>query len=168
MYDYTNIKENLEDLNIWYKEPNSSNKLRPQFLSKIAVIELCGWTEEAMDDIVFKCADKLLSKQNKKDVEELMGRVHGFDYRQHFLKMLAPIIGHISVQDVELNLDQGKFVCLCAALADLKTIRDELAHTHIAGQMPRLFAPSVTLDYFIKIYMGLVDYENVLISKGYL
>jgi hypothetical protein len=45
------IAETLTNLENWYKEPAGDNE-RPKLLSKLAVIELCGWLEEWMDETI--------------------------------------------------------------------------------------------------------------------
>jgi hypothetical protein len=51
----TYILNNLSTIEKLYNDSSSiKNSL---FYSKLAILELCGWTEESMDDIIKKCAN---------------------------------------------------------------------------------------------------------------
>ena len=76
----TEILANLWTLDRKYR--NSTSKKESLFYSKLAVLELCGWIEESMDDVVLRCARRHLKDQaNITYVQnEIVKRTHGFDY----------------------------------------------------------------------------------------
>ena len=59
MIGKTNIERNIKQLKTNFNKTNSP-KLE-LFYSKLAIIELCGWIEESMDDIVLRCSNPKIS-----------------------------------------------------------------------------------------------------------
>lgn len=162
MVGKTSILQNLNAIEGLY---NKSKSLRNTlFFSKLAILELCGWIEESMDDIVRRIANrKLHDKINRSSVEKkIIKRVHGFDYNDHFRTMLVQVIGLISLERIERKIDSKKLEVMQATLDTLKTIRNLEAHTHIKGATKILDAPSVTKKRFIDVYVGLKDLETEL------
>lgn len=156
------IKKILNDLDSRFrKESSAKNSL---YFSKLAVLELCGWIEESMDDVILRSANRILKDPaNLKFVrDEIIKRNYGFDYRQHFRRMLIQLAGVANVERIELLVDPGKKAALISTLATLKTIRDAEAHTHLKVFARRIDAPSVTLSRFPPVYDGLKDYEATL------
>ena len=129
----------------------------------MAIIELCGWIEESMDDIILKCANRNLKEENnKKFIEkEVVGRTYGFSYKNHFRNMMTTLIGLINNEILEKSLDPVKFQKLKSELGNLTQQRNEEAHTHIKITR-RINAPSLTIIQFISIYEGLIDIEQKL------
>lgn len=156
------ILTNLKALDWRYKRSTSSKELL--FFSKLAILELCGWIEESMDDIIRKCAKRHLRKQsNQKYVEiEIIKRNYGFDYQRHFRNMLVRMVGLISVERIERRVDQTKRSNLEATLSVLKTIRDSEAHTHIKGVTRTINSPSITIMHFYLVYDGLKEFDRVI------
>jgi hypothetical protein len=132
------------------------------FYSKLAILELCGWIEGSMDDIVLTCANRHLKHpSNLRRVErEIVGKTYGFEYEKHFRNMLFQLVGTINVEKIERKFDPAKFQVLKSQLGVLKSIRDEEAHTHLKGVTKRLDAPSVTKGRFFLIYDGLKDIDD--------
>lgn len=156
------ILENLEALNRSYAKATSERE--SLFCSKLAILELCGWIEESMDDVVLKCARRYLkSFANVEFIKtKVVKRTYGFDYDRHFRPMLFRLIGLINVEKLEKKVDQGKQARLKATLTALKTVRDAQAHTHTKGTMPSINAPSVTLSQLSELYDGLIEYDRTL------
>ena len=162
----TGIYNNLTTLNRLYLV--SSGPRNSTFYSKLAILELCGWTEVSMDDIVLKCAKRIsISGSNMKAINESVKRTWGFEYDYHFIKMLIHIIGYSGVEKVEKSVDRTKHTLLISTLNNLKGIRDSLAHTYLSGVTTRLDAPSITVSNFNNIYAGLKDFNKTLIALGY-
>lgn len=156
------ILVNLKILDRKYR--NATTLKESLFYSKLAVLELCGWIEESMDDVVLRCARRNLKNQvNFKYVRnDIVKRTSGFDYEYHFRRMLIQLLGIINVERIEKNVDQRKRLELTATLGVLKTVRDAEAHTHIKGVTRQINAPSVTLGQFTSLYDGLVEFEAIL------
>ncbi len=156
------ILNNLKTIENLYLK--STTTKRGLFYSKLAILELCGWIEESMDDIVHKCARRRLKSQdNLKLVEKsIIGRTYGFDYKRHFRNMLMQLLGIINLERLERHLDPVKFQLMESNLETLKTCRDTEAHTHLKGVTKRLDAPSVTKHRFLIVYEGLKDIDDSL------
>lgn len=140
-----------------------------QRLAKLAIIELCGWIEESMDALVLRCAKRHLKVPSNLThcMEKVIGRTYGFDYNQHFRQMLVQLIGLVSVERIEKQVDQAKHVTLKSTLGSLKDVRDSVAHTHITGTTKRLDAPSVTMRSFQRVYDGLLDLDQTMRRAGW-
>ena len=134
------------------------------FHSKLAILELCGWIEESMDDVILHCSRRHLKEQaNRNHVKNvIVKKNYGFDYQQHFRRMLIQLLGVINVERIEKSVDQTKRTRLTATLTALKIVRDAEAHTHIKGVARIINAPSVTLGQFPAIYEGLVEFDATL------
>ncbi|PYS89896.1 MAG: hypothetical protein DMF64_16500 [Acidobacteria bacterium] len=154
------ILRDLTTIGFLYRQSTSIK--RGLFYSKLAILELCGWIEESMDDIILTCANRhLKNPANLKLVEKsIIGRTYGFEYEKHFRNMLIQLIGTINLERIEYNFDPVKFQVLKAQLNALKAIRDTEAHTHLKGITKRLDAPSVTKGRFPDIYNGLTDIDT--------
>lgn len=152
----------LKSLDSKYRRTNSNRD--SLLFSKIAILELCGWIEESMDDMVIRCAYKHLREEsNKKFVkEEIVKHTSGFEYKKHFKGMLIRLIGLIHFERLEQTIDQQKLNNLKSTLSSLKKIRNKEAHTHIKGVANSINAPSTTLDQFEKVYAGLLEFDRVL------
>jgi len=158
----TYIEASLKSLNRTYQA--SSSAKHSLFYSKLAILELCGWIEESMDDIILRCARRhLKNATNITFVEsQIVNRTYGFDYHKHFRRMLIQLLGVINVERIEKKVDQTKRAQLESTLAALKTVRDAEAHTHIRGATRNINAPSVTLSQFTTLYEGLHEFDTKL------
>lgn len=139
------------------------------FYSKLAVLELCGWIEESMDDVILRCASRHLAEDSnrKKIREDVVKRTYGFEYENHFRKMLIQLVGLIEVERIESSVDQVKKDQLKATLGALKASRDGEAHTHLKGVTRTINAPSVTLNQFELVADGLLEYDRVIRSMKF-
>ena len=153
------ILENLESLEKFYNKSSSGKK--GLFFSKLAILELCGWIEESMDDIVRRSSIRKLNNANNRSFIEksVIKRTYGFEYNSHFRNMLIDLIGIINVEKLENKLDPVKFQLMTSTLDTLKIIRNTEAHTHIKGITKRIDAPSLTKSRFLPIFEGLKDID---------
>ena len=127
------IESNLKQLNKLYLGAETpKSKL---YYSKLAMLELCGWIEESMDDIVQMCANRLLKLQASKNhiANQIVKPTYGFEYKKHFMKMLSHVIGLINIEKLEKKLDPLKKARLESALGVLRAARNREAHTHLKG-----------------------------------
>lgn len=156
------IENNLRQLNQLYIM--AANQKKELYYSKLAVLELCGWIEESMDNLVQKCANRVLKQQNNKDyiAKNIIKPTYGFEYEKHFKKMLISVVGLMTIEKVEAKVDPVKYTRLKSALGNLKIARDKEAHTHLKGVTRTVDSPSVTLNNFIHVYEGLKDFEENL------
>lgn len=156
------IESNLKQLDQLYNTAGTQKK--KLYYSKLAMLELCGWIEESMDDVVQKCANRVLKNRRNKNyiTNKVIKPTYGFEYERHFKKMLISVVGLMSIEKVEAKVDPQKYARFTSALGSLKAARNREAHTHLKGVMRTVDAPSVTLQYFINVYEGLIDLESQL------
>ena len=132
------------------------------FLSKMAILELCGWIELSFDEIVVKCAKKNLrcaATVNSYE-KDTVRRTYGFEYDKHFSNMLIRLIGLIHFESIESRIDQQKLANLKAALNTLKVARDREAHTYVKGTTRTIMAPSFMFSLFQDVDAGLTEFER--------
>ena len=162
----SNIEKNIRQLATLYN--SAKNPKKELYYSKLAVLELCGWIEESMDDIVVKCCNRTIKEaRNKKYIrEKVVDKNYGFEYERHFKNMLATVIGLSSFEKLERQLDPVKLAQLKSTLGSLKGPRNSAAHTHIKGVAASIDAPSVTLQNFTLVFDGLKNIETNLRTMG--
>lgn len=161
------IESNLRKLDRMYisaKTPKES-----LYYAKLAILELCGWIEESMDDVILGCARRHLRvSANRSHLEnDVVKNNYGFEYKKHFRNMLIQLIGLVNVEKMERSIDPLKFDRLKSTLGSLKGARNPEAHTHIKNATRRINAPSVTLAQFPAIYDGLKEIDNYLRASKY-
>jgi len=156
------IQNNLIQIENLYTKSTSTQ--HAMFYSKLAVLELCGWIEESMDEILRSLARRHLKDPSNLQLVEnsIIRRTYGFEYNKHFRSMLMQVLGIISLERLEHKLDPVKFQLMESTLETLKACRDIQAHTHLRGSTRRLDAPSVTKSRFIVVYEGLKDVQDNL------
>jgi hypothetical protein len=131
--------------------------------SKLAVLELCGWLEEAIDKMILKCAKrKIKDNKNYKYIKDkIVDKNYEFDYEKHFRNMMVQIIGLHSFEKVENKMNSAILLNFKSTLGTLKKIRDSEAHTHLVPTR-RIDAPSTTQRHFSHLYNGLIEFERCL------
>ena len=155
------IETTLDELDKLYNTSTSQKK--SIYYSKLAVIELCGWLEDSMDNIIEKyCNGKLKNLANKKYVKDnILTPNHGFHYQSNFRPMLMNSIGIIELEKLEEKLEStgAKIEILKSTLGRLKTNRNLAAHTFIKGVTNSYDAPSVVKNDFRRLYPILKEIE---------
>jgi len=133
------------------------------FFSKLAILELCGWIEESMDDVVLTSAKmRLKDPENLKFIQkDVIKKTYAFEYEK-FRFMLMRLIGLINVERLEAEMDTTIRPRFEAALEALKTARNAEAHTHIKGVTRTINAPSLTIAQFYDVYAGLKHIDTLL------
>ncbi|ASZ11188.1 endoribonuclease [Chitinophaga sp. MD30] len=132
------------------------------YYSKLAIIELCGWIESSMDDIVQHFADRKLKTASYQRIfrKEIKGKNYGFEYETNFRKMMHQTIGLHNMESIEVKLDRsGQIAILLAELNALKLLRNDAAHTHIDATKTYQ-APSVTKAQLLRIYPILKEIDR--------
>ena len=163
MISKTYIQSNLRSLDASFRATANGKHL--YYFSKLSILELCGWIEMSMDDIVMRhCNRKVRLAGNHKFIEkDVVGRTYGFDYDKHFRSMLIRLVGVITTEKIEREIDVTVQTLFTAELTSLKSIRNSLAHTY-AKNFPSIDAPSRTKMRFAPLYNGLIAYDQALRS----
>lgn len=156
------IKASLVELDKLYTKASSQKKAI--YFSKMALIELCGWIEDTLDDIALKHASrKLIDDVNKKHyAKNIVRRNSGFEYDINVRPMFISLIGLIELEKLEIKLEKtAKITLLKNDLKNLKPTRNDAAHTHLRGITKTYNAPSLTIGYFNNIctILEIIDKE---------
>lgn len=157
------IIDTIDELDKLYNQATSQKKAI--YYSKLALLELCGWLEETMDNIVeMHCNRNLIEKDNKKSFkDDYIKSVYGFQYKKHFRPMLMSAIGIIELEKIEIELEKsGKITVLKNELGNLRNVRNDAAHTFLRGVTETYDAPSKTKGNFLKIYPILKEIDDIL------
>lgn len=160
------IEDTLRELNSWFDSIQGAPE-RPKMLSKLAILELCGWIELHLDGLVERAGQHcgLDREWTQKNVIEPN---HGLSYNIHLRPMLAKIIGEAGVATVEDHLEKTKPGMLEQLKSDLGSLwkdRGPLAHTNMAApvkQQITLYAPSWAVNRQRIISKALISYEAEL------
>jgi hypothetical protein len=174
MITESHLLENLNELDRLYNgatnkandngATNKANAKQPIYYSKLALLELCGWIEESMDDIILQYSNsKLKEDKNKKYLEDRIIRPnYGFSYDKDFREMLVKTIGIIQLEKLETKLEKhGTVTKLRSALNSLKSNRNTAAHTFSKEGVTTTYdAPSKTRENFLAIYELLKIFER--------
>ena len=155
------IESNIRRMNYKYNQARSNKEAL--FFAKMAIIELSGWIEESVDEIIIRCANRNLKETSNKEYirDQVVKPNYGFHYKKKFQRMITVLIGLIMYEQLEKLLDPIKFQRMKSELGNLAQKRNEEAHTHI--KITRTInAPSVTLRQYYSIYEGLMDFEQKL------
>lgn len=162
------VDTTLQLLDTWFKEPTTSND-RPKLLSKLAILELCGWLEVEFDRLI-----RLVAHGRLNDVEwvsaQVIEKTNGFTYNKHWRVMLTKVVGEVFARRVEERMEQvhpTELEQLKSLLGQLWTARCSFAHadmvTNVAAQ--QLFnAPSWTINQHTKLKEILGRYEQTLVT----
>jgi hypothetical protein len=80
----TYILSNLRSLDYSYRHAKTAKDA--QFFAKLAILELCGWIEESMDDIILRWGRKQLKETANLNYceKDIVKRTYGFDYDVNF------------------------------------------------------------------------------------
>jgi hypothetical protein len=163
MINKTYLLNTLNNLEKLYNSSKSQQKTT--YYSKLAVIELCGWIEETMDDIIIKCANRCLKTSDCKKyvTNSIIKPIHGFQYDNHFRKMLMTTIGIINLEKLEKKLEKSsKITLLKNNLKNLVQSRNQAAHTCLKSVTRTYDAPSKIKHDFLNIYVLLKDLDDEL------
>lgn len=163
------VADTLTGIENWFKEPTSDNE-RPKLLSKLALIELCGWLEEWMDETVRQIN---LSTLNDADwiQSNIIGKTNGFHYKNHFRPMLCNLLGEYSVRGIESSFERtnsGDLELIRSSLGTLWDLRCKLTHADLAAHQRaqvNIYAPSWTKNQYRLLSGRLDNFKNCILSN---
>lgn len=161
------IARNLREIEELY---NSSKSPKKKFyFAKLAVLELCGWIENSQDELIMRCAGRCVTAtSNLKAVSDKISGNHGFTYERHFRPLLTLILGFSKLEKAELEFDKlGSLSKFSSVLSKLKDPRNTAAHTHTAGVLPTIDAPSVVRADLEAVYKYMRELERILKKMKY-
>ena len=161
MISKTYIARSLRTLNVAYNAPE--NRKYAVYFSKLAVLELCGWVEMSIDDLILRHSTRRIKDpDNIKTVENFVKKNSGFNYERNFRFLLMRLLGVVDLEQFEMHIDNFKQTKMKVEMENLSKLRNILAHTYIKGTTFTIDAPSITISRYEVIYAGLANYEECL------
>lgn len=159
------IEKNLKEIEQRFNNPRTQKE--PLYFSKLAVLELCGWLEVSIDDLVCRAVRKHVkdSRVFAKFEESVVTPVYGFHYKKHFRKMICGAVGEITMHEIETTMNQLKRQQLESELNALSVNRNSLAHTYLKGVTQNIDAPSRTIARFQITYDCLKEFEKEIFHR---
>jgi len=153
------IEKNLKNIQKLFDKATSShhpNRLTIEQLSKLSVIELCGWIESTHDEIIEQCIKKhprIAEAEINKHYKKYIKPIYGFHYEGHFRPMLTSILGYKNLINLENKINaRGDLDLYKAKLGNYKTIRNDISHTFIEDYNSNIPAPNVVWRDYLEIY----------------
>ena len=162
------IESTLKELDKLYNSPFSQKKTI--YFSKLAIMELSGWIEETIDDIIIRHANRNLKEpKNKKYCKERIIRPnYGFQYDKNIRPMLINLLGLIDVEKLEKKLEKNFQLELFEEnLKKIIEIRNRAAHTYLKGATRTFDSPSIIINSFNNIIPVLENIDKELRDKKY-
>lgn len=162
------VATTLQTIDVWFNEPTTSND-RPRLLSKLAILELCGWLEVEFDRLI-----RLVEAGRLNDPDwvekNVIARTNGFDYASHWRPMLCKVVGEVFARRVESAMEVAhptELEQLKSLLGQLWKVRCSFAHAdmnaNVAAQ--QVFnAPSWTITQHTKLQDILGRYEAAMVA----
>jgi hypothetical protein len=113
-------------------------------------MEVCGWLEEAFDEIAHNCVRKRLrTLERRKFLQEKISATHGFEYNTKARPLISHAIGVVRLLEIEKELEEAaSLTILKTTCSNLNKLRQDAAHKTLAGRAQTYPAPSVAIRHF--------------------
>lgn len=160
----------LQTIDVWFKEPATNND-RPTLLSKLAILELCGWLEVEFDRMI-----RLVEAGRLSDLpwveKHVIKKTSGFSFDNHWRPMLCKVVGEVFARRVDTAYQAahpGELDHLTNTLSALWRDRCSFAHAdlnaNVANTQLTINAPSWTISQHTTLVQMLGRYEAVLMVE---
>jgi len=165
--------ELLQNISVYQGYFNAAQNLRELLLpSKAALLDVCGWLEEAMDRLVIDCANRcnLSSSRLQSIKRDYVRRTSGFDYERHFEKMLTAVVGFKVLEQAESQIGATTLTPFTSAISSLVPLRNHYAHTHLDTAQPypqnitSIPSPSALVPFVNQAEAALKSLESALLN----
>lgn len=161
MIAYSYIRRNLRSLDYRYQHAKTTRDAN--YHSKLAILELCGWLETAIDEAVLRTGSRILRSSAAQDfLAEKVKRTYGFEYERHLKSLIVALVGISGFERIEKSMDIGVLLNFKSELEALKIRRNSLAHTYTKGATVFYDAPSITLARLSNCEAGIREYDTRL------
>lgn len=152
MIRYAQTRQLLKKLDRRYIKSQSADPTLSIIYSKAAILEVCGWLEEAFDEIAHNCVrERLRTLERRKFLEEKIKSTHGFEYKSKARPLISHAIGVVRLLEIEKYLERSaSLTVLKTSCANLNKLRQDAAHTSLSGRKMTYPAPSVAIQEFDK------------------
>ncbi|MDE2370693.1 MAG: hypothetical protein KGN16_17110 [Burkholderiales bacterium] len=165
--------ELLQNINVYQAHFSTAKDIRELLLpSKAALLDVCGWLEEAMDKLVADCAARCNLSPTRQQVvqRDYIRKTYGFEYERHFEKMLTSVVGFRILEEAEAQMGLTTLAPFTAAVSSLVPLRNHYAHTHLDATQPypknitSIPSPSALVPFVNQADSALQALENALVG----
>ncbi len=127
------LMDTLRELDRIYNLDSTDNKMKV-YVSKLGLIELCGWIEKAIDSIFQSyITEKALPRETKSCFTNKLEKIYGFSSK-NLRDIMILAVGVIGLDYIESGLEgDGIKDNLYQSMNTLKKERDDAAHTYISA-----------------------------------
>jgi hypothetical protein len=159
--DCKHIADRVDELDKLYQ--GATGLFQPQYYSKFAVLEVSGWVEESVDQILRDCAKLVTTdKRNAIDFGKRLKKCNGFSYDGHVRECLICLVGLAGADLFERTMPTEKLNALRSGLNTIYEVRCGLAHTHVVSGSQTIDAPSKSAERLRNIVDALQSMESTL------
>ena len=148
MIDYISIQDTLNRLDTEY---NTTTDIQlPILYSKLAVLELCGWIETNIDNILYEYVDShIIDIDCKKGIRNIIRKNYGFHYDSNLFPLFCSVLGINNFENILDKLTSTDFQNLKGITGTYTDERNKAAHTDTPVGTTRSYkSPSSVLhDY---------------------
>ena len=123
------VRATLMQIDAWYNEAANQVGDRPSLLSKLALLELCGWIEGEFDQLVLAAQTGRLN-DDAWCGKHVIDKTSGFTF-DHLRTMLAKLFGELYARRIEAEMERmhpGELERFTRLLKDLYKVRCSFAH----------------------------------------
>jgi hypothetical protein len=159
------VLQTLQEIDLWFNDPNLDGD-KTKLLSKLAVLELCGWIEEEFDRLISVAENSKLG--DPQWLESHIKNTNGFHYLKHWTKMFHGLYGVVFLRRIEAEMESrhpGDLDRLKQSLANLWIQRCKFAHANLSANinsLPTFKAPSWVIGEYYSVQSILSEYEDVI------
>lgn len=114
------------------------------YYCKLALIELCGWVEQAMDQLILDSVQRS-GIAGHAAIKDSVDHTYAFDYDDSFRPLLILLVGYKQCEAIETKLlaaPVSAFSTMKNLLSGLRGQRNQHAHTHLESNHAQIAAPS--------------------------
>ena len=151
MIDYAKILSILQALDTDYQTSMAApDPEKPIIISKMALLEFCGWIEESVD-LVLKdyIARKISDPEISTGVTKLIDQNYGFRYKENLFRLFLITLGASNWERIVGSLTDSDVSTLKGICTTYSRKRNDAAHTYVlTGVTATYNAPSLIIaDY---------------------
>lgn len=152
MIRHAKTRKLLSKLDRNYKKSQTGDPILSIVYSKAAILEVCGWLEEAFDEVAHNCVrERLRTLERRKFLDEKIKATHGFEYKTKARPLISHAIGVVRLLEIEKDLERdASLTVLKTICSNLNKLRQDAAHTTLSGRKMTYPAPSVAIQEFEK------------------
>lgn len=160
MIDYLSIKNTLVHLDSEFT--SSTDAQMPILLSKLGVLELCGWIETSVDIMLYEyVSSHVIDNDCKKGIEKIINKNYGFHYDKNMFPLFCSVLGINNLENILDVISPTDFFNLKSITEIYTTERNKAAHTDTPIGTTRSYkAPSNVLNDFNLIKPAIQTLEN--------